>query len=137
MRRRSVFAASRPCCERRRCVSMARPVIGIFNSQESAQQAIRDLKGAGFGESDIGVVMPDHSVHTERENSGTLGTEGVVAGGILGGAIGALLAATGALVIPGIGLIITGGILTALIGGAAGGIVGGFVGLGVSKEDVD
>lgn len=114
---------------------MTRAVTGLFDSQGQAQQAIRDLKAAGFAEGDIGVVMPSEITPVAEQNSGDRSGEGAVAGGILGGTLGAILAATGALVIPGIGPFITGGILAALLGGATGWLVGGLVGLGVPKEE--
>jgi hypothetical protein len=114
---------------------MARTAVGLFNTQDQAQQAIHDLKGIGFADADIGLVMQDRPTESAHTGTGSQSTEGAVAGGILGGTIGALLAATGALVIPGIGPFITGGMLITLIGGATGWLVGGLVGLGIPKED--
>ncbi len=115
---------------------MARAIAGLFNDRAAAEQAINDLKSAGFDGSRIGVVMQDKQQTKEfAQEHGTQSTETAVGGGIIGGTAGALLAATGALVIPGVGPFITGGILASLIGGAAGWLVGGLVGLGVPKEE--
>ncbi len=118
---------------------MARSIVGLFANRQTAEQAIVDLKNAGFDPSRIGVVMQDKKEAQEvAHEHGTSSTEGAVGGSIIGGTAGALLAATGALVIPGIGPFISGGILaTALVGGAAGWLVGGLVGLGIPKEEAE
>jgi len=118
---------------------MARSIVGLFANRQAAEQAIVDLKNAGFDPSRIGVVMQDKKEAQEvAHEHGTSSTEGAVGGSIIGGTAGALLAATGALVIPGIGPFISGGILaTALVGGAAGWLVGGLVGLGIPKEEAE
>jgi len=118
---------------------MARSIVGLFANRQAAEQAIVDLKNAGFDPSRIGVVMQDKKEAQEvAHEHGTSSTEGAVGGSIIGGTAGALLAATGALIIPGIGPFISGGILaTALVGGAAGWLVGGLVGLGIPKEEAE
>src|SRR5579864_2602885 len=116
---------------------MARAVIGLFNTQSEAEQAVRDLKAAGFAERDLGMVTPEQPGTLLRETPSSRSTEGAVAGGFIGGTLGAVLAATGALVVPGVGPFITGGILVTLVGGAAGWLVGGLAGLGVSAQEAD
>ncbi len=118
---------------------MARNVVGLFSDRQSAEQAVADLKAAGFDPSRIGVVMKDkQETHEIAEEQGTRSTEGAVTGGVIGGSLGAILAATGALVIPGIGPFISAGILaTSVVGGAAGWLVGGLAGLGIPKEEAE
>jgi len=118
---------------------MARSIAGLFNDRDSAEAAIRDLKAAGFDASRMGIVTQDKGVNQDlAEEHGTRATEGAVTGGLIGGSIGALMAATGALVIPGIGPFISGGILaTALVGGTAGWLVGGLAGLGIPREEAE
>jgi len=121
---------------------MARAIIGLFNTQVMANSALRDLRANGFAEDNLGLVVKD------LEHGGVLSTpeadaalrpdrvtEDAVTGGILGGAIGAFLAVSGALVIPGIGPFIAGGVLVTLLGGGAGWLVGGLAGLGIPEED--
>jgi uncharacterized protein (TIGR02271 family) len=116
--------------------SVARSIAGLFPDRSSAEQAIRDLKAAGFDQDRIGVVMRDKGeTAAVTEEHGTKSTEGAVAGGIIGGTTGAILAAVGALVIPGVGPFISGGILVSLIGGAAGWLVGGLAGLGIPEDE--
>src|SRR5215207_5298812 len=119
-------------------------VVGLFRDSTTAERAIRDLKDAGFTDSQIGVLMQDRAEQRKfAEDTGTKAGEGAAAGaatgGILGGVVG-LLAGVGALVIPGIGPIIAGGALASAlagagIGAAAGGLAGALIGLGIPEEE--
>lgn len=115
---------------------MARTVAGIFPDRRSAEHAIVDLKADGFDPQRMGIVMRDRSVADEvAEEQNISSTAGAVTGGVVGGTAGALLAATGALAIPGVGPFITGGVLASLVGGTAGWLVGGLAGLGLSRDE--
>ena len=116
---------------------MARSIAGLFEDRTQAEQAVEDLKAAGFSQDRIGIVMQDkQQTRAVNEAHDTHSTESAIGGSLIGGTAGALLAATGALVIPGIGPFISGGILaTSLVGGAAGWLVGGLTGLGIPKEE--
>jgi Heat induced stress protein YflT len=117
---------------------MARTVAGIFPDRRSAENAIVDLKAAGFDPERIGIVMRDRSdARQVAEDQDVSTTAGAVTGGVLGGTAGALLAATGALAIPGVGPFITGGVLATLVGGAAGWLVGALAGLGLSRDEAE
>ena len=119
-------------------------VVSLFRDAARAERAIRDLKDAGFTDSQIGVVMQDRAQARKfAEDTGTKAGEGAAAGaatgGVLGGVVG-LLAGVGALVIPGIGPIIAGGALASTlagagIGAAAGGLIGALVGMGIPEEE--
>src|ERR671910_2953927 len=119
-------------------------VVGLFRDHAEAARAIRDLKGAGFTDSEIGVLMQDSAQARQfAQDTGTKAGEaaatGAATGGLLGGLFG-LLAGVGALVIPGIGPIIAGGALASTlagagIGAAAGGLIGALAGMGVPEED--
>ena len=119
-------------------------VVGLFHDSARAERAIRDLKDAGFTDSQIGVLMQDRAEARKfAEDTGTKAGEGAAAGaatgGILGGVVG-LLAGVGALVIPGIGPIVAGGALASTlagagIGAAAGGIAGALIGMGIPEEE--
>lgn len=110
-------------------------------------QAIRivdQLKGAGFANNDISVLLPDKSSTREfAVEKGTKAPEGAVtgvaSGGVIGGALG-WLAGIGALAVPGVGpLIAAGPIMAALsgaaVGATAGGIVGSLVGMGIPEYE--
>ena len=74
---------------------MAETVIGIFGDHNHAEQAIHDLKQAGFRDDQVGFVVR----HRGEEKTETSEGRGVVAGGIISG----LLGAAGALLLPIIG----------------------------------
>jgi len=127
-------------------------VVGVFDSQDAAQQAIQQLKDAGFSPDDIGILMQDkQGAQDLAASTGTKAGEdagkGAVTGGVLGGLAG-LLVGIGALAIPGIGPVLAAGPLAAALGTAAGAtatgaaigagagaIVGALVGMGVPKEE--
>lgn len=119
-------------------------VIGIFKNFGQAEEAVRQLRAAGFVEDDISVLLPDqkgtrdfaHEHHTKAPE-GAIG--GVGAGGALGGTLG-LLAGIGLLAIPGLGPFIAAGPIMAALGGAAagaavGGITGALVGMGIPEVE--
>jgi uncharacterized protein (TIGR02271 family) len=119
-------------------------VVGLFHERRQAEQAINELKDAGFREDQIGVLMQDpQSQKGLAESTGTKVSEsaasGAIGGGVAGGVLG-LLAGIGALAIPGVGPIIAGGALASTlagagIGAAAGGLLGALVGMGIPEED--
>ncbi len=117
-------------------------VFGIFRSRESTENAVDQLKLAGFRNSDISVLMPDkdtskefaHEKHTKAPEGATTGAS---AGMVLGGTLG-WLAGIGALAIPGVGpLVAAGPIMAALagagLGGAVGGVSGALIGFGIPE----
>jgi len=121
---------------------MAKAVFCIATSELQAESMVKEMKAAGFADSDISVLFPDktgtkdfaHEHHTKAP-------EGAVAGGttlgIVGGALG-WLAGIGTLAIPGIGPFIAAGPIMAALGGAAvgatvGGIAGALVGMGIPE----
>jgi hypothetical protein len=120
-------------------------VIGVFQDPAQAQQAVRDLRAAGFREDQIGVIAhrsegkavvvdgtePTHSAWEEGAAVGA--ASGAVAGGLwaLGMAAGML---------PAIGPVIAGGLLASVLASAAGtavagGIIGALIGLGIPEEE--
>jgi len=134
-------------------------VAGLFRDRQTAEQAIAELKDAGFKGDQIGLVMRDPAEggqiteRRESERGGSHATSGamtgVVGGGLLGGLAGYLVA-IGALTIPGIGPVLAGGAIAqalglgvigttaavgAGIGAAAGGLVGALVGMGIPEEE--
>ena len=115
-------------------------VVGVFEDQAKAQQAIAELRRAGYTEDQIGVVSR-HRDEAATAGSGTKVEEGAAAGLATGAGIGALWG-LGILsnVLPGIGPAIFGGTLgvilsSAAAGAAAAGIGGALAGLGISDDD--
>lgn len=113
-------------------------VIGIFESEDIAEKAVRNMKEKGFGDNEISIVAKDHKgevgedgdISYEDQNL----ADGTAAGGALGGLTG-LLAGAGALLIPGVGPIIAAGPLAgALTGVVTGGVAGGLIDYGIPEE---
>jgi gas vesicle protein len=105
-------------------------VVGVFSSEQQAQQSIEALRAGGFGGDEISLVAKGQK---EDDNDGSL-TGGTTTGGTIGGITG-LLAGIGALAIPGIGPIIALGPIAATLSGVvAGGIAGGLIDLGIPPQ---
>ncbi|RNF39429.1 general stress protein [Planococcus salinus] len=119
-------------------------VVGYYNNENEAIEAIEDLKRQGYRPEDISVLSKDKD-ETEKvtEETGTHAGEGAATGAVTGGALGGLggvLAGLGALAIPGIGPIVAAGPIVAGLTGAAagagiGGLAGALIGLGVPEEE--
>jgi len=119
-------------------------VVGVFADRQEAQQAVDELRRAGFREDQIGVVArdgnaPEGTAGTVEEGSkwGAGATTGVIAGAGVGG-LWAIGIAAGLL--PAVGPIIAGGLLASVLASAAGGavvggIVGALIGLGIPEEE--
>jgi heat induced stress protein YflT len=124
-----------------------RTVVGLFKERSRAEDAIRDLKQAGFPKEQIGVVTRDREGREEEEELGKVVedtaagmAEGASVGAITGGVIGGLVGLIGSLLIPGLGPVVVGGVLASTlmgmgIGAATGGLIGALVGMGVPEED--
>jgi hypothetical protein len=123
---------------------MAKSVFCTVKTSTQATQIVERLKAAGFGSSDISVLMPDKWGTKEfAVDNQTKAPEGAATGAgtgaLLGGGLG-WLAGIGALAIPGLGpLIAAGPIMAALTGAAVGGTMGGvsgaLIGLGIPEYE--
>lgn len=106
---------------------------GIYPSQGAVNEAIQEMKTAGFRETDISVLFPEnlgskdfaHEKHSKAP-------EGAVAGGGSGAVIGAAagwLVGVGSLVVPGLeSFAATGPVMGMLSGMGAGVLAGGLTG---------
>jgi len=119
-------------------------VVGVFNDRSQAQQAVKDLRQAGFREDQIGVVAREGENVAGAEHVGDKGSHvatGAATGVAAGAGIGALWAlGIAANILPGIGPVISGGILASVLASAAGGaaiagIAGALIGLGVPEHE--
>jgi hypothetical protein len=120
----------------------AKSVFCLSHDEGQACRIVDDLKGAGFSNDDISVLLPDKSGTKDFAlEKGTKAPEGAVAGagtgGVLGGALGWLVG-IGALSIPGLGPFIAAGPLLAALSGAAlgataGGVTGALIGMGIPE----
>jgi uncharacterized protein (TIGR02271 family) len=120
-------------------------VVGVFDDRRHAQEAVRELKSAGFREEQIGVVSRDdrgNAMDTTAEH-GSKAAEGAAIGAATGAGVGALWAVgIAAGLLPAIGPVIAGGLLASLLASAAGGaavagIAGALIGLGVPEEEAE
>jgi len=118
-------------------------IVGVFEDRRHADQAVADLKKAGFRDDQIGIAMRHTEASTESgagQDEGHAGT-GAVAGILTGLGLGAL-AGLGVLsgVIPVIGPAIAGGTLgiilsNAAAGAAIAGLAGALIGYGIPEEE--
>lgn len=118
-------------------------VLGVFESKARAEQAIADLRAAGFTDDEIGMVYHDAEGHTVKTGAAddTYAAEGAATGAAAGAgalALGSLAVSFG--LIPVVGPILAVGPLAAALisaagGAAAGGLVGALVGWGIPEDD--
>src|SRR5581483_5473061 len=119
-------------------------VFSLVRDEGQACQIIENLRGAGFSNNDISVLLPDtNSTRQFAYAKGTKAPEGAATGagtgGVLGGVLGWLVG-IGALAIPGLGPFVAAGPLMAAlsgaaVGGVAGGLIGTLVGMGIPEYE--
>lgn len=128
---------------------MRTTVVGAFAERTHAQEAVSELRRAGFQEDEIGLIARDqtrgalgaHEVQRLETSEGEGVTEGAVAGSLTGAGLAGLWAiGISAGIMPAIGPAIAGGILASLLtsavaGAAVGGVLGSLVGLGLSEDE--
>jgi hypothetical protein len=116
--------------------------VAAFADPLEARQCMEDLRAAGYTETELGIVAPDHfELDREEIAEHSMVAEGSVFGAFAGAGLGSLWGiamATGLL--PVIGPIVAGGILASLVvtaatGAALGSLAGALVGLGVPEEE--
>jgi hypothetical protein len=131
--------------------TVAKTIVGSFDSVDDAHEAMRALQESGFPANDISIIannvvgqygtegqLPDAAPAT-LSDTGAGAATGAAAGGLIGGAAGLVVGVMG-LAIPGIGPIVAAGPLAATLAGAgagavAGGLIGGLTGVGVPEEE--
>jgi hypothetical protein len=121
---------------------------GLFEDQASAESAYNAAIKRGYKPDDINVLMTDdtrkkyYGSEIVKEKTGDKSLQGLALGGAIGGTalglIGAVVALTSTIVIPGLGLVIAGPLAAGLVGAGAGsitgGILGALVGAGIPEE---
>jgi hypothetical protein len=109
---------------------MTHTVRGIFHTPEEANRAITELIDRGIPKEKISVIAPGsvEAEHVKVAGSGVEHVEdmaiGAVGGGLLGGALGAVVA----MAIPGVGLVLGAAGASMLAGASAGALGGGILG---------
>jgi uncharacterized protein (TIGR02271 family) len=122
-------------------------VVGIFEDHHQAQQAVNELKRAGFSDAQIGVAGRNYdasgTLTRDGDDQDSYAGEGAAAGLAAGAGVGALWG-LGILsgVMPVIGPAIAGGTLgvilsSAAAGAAAAGLTGALVGMGIPKDEAE
>ncbi|HET9029981.1 MAG TPA: general stress protein [Candidatus Aquilonibacter sp.] len=120
---------------------------GVYYDRTSAESAVNRLHDMGYDRNDISVMSKDPDrARAFAEDTGTKAPEGTVTGGVIGGALGAIIAgltATGSIAaIAGTGgaaaPLVAGPLAAALAGlgggGLIGGIIGALVGAGIPED---
>jgi hypothetical protein len=124
-------------------------VTAVFRDRANAQLAYDELISRGYTPKEINVLMSDatraayYPTQHETIKPGSAAVEGIAAGGVIGTAVGATLAAIAAIApavaFPGLGIVIAGPVVAALAGGGAGavagGVLGGLIGLGIPESN--
>jgi len=119
-------------------------VFGIYPTRAAVEEAVDQLRAAGFRGTDVSVLFSDNQgtkdfAHEKATKAPEGATTGAAAGGLAGGVLG-WLTGIGALAIPGLGpLIAAGPIVAALAGagalGAVGGMIGALAGMGIPEYE--
>ena len=127
--------------------------VGVFSTRRETEQALGELRAAGFNMERVSVIAKDADSKGEiagvdvKESADNKADEGATKGALTGGALGGLtglLVGLGLLAIPGIGPIMLAGaeataIATTLagtaLGATAGGLIGALVGLGIPEKE--
>src|SRR6266852_4144506 len=109
-------------------------VTGLFKTRAAAEAAVDAIIKRGYTRDDISVLMSDSTKDKEfAVQTRSHAADGLGIGSVIGGTVGAVLAAIAAvgtsIAIPGLGLFIAGPIAAALAGAGAGGATGGLIGL--------
>jgi hypothetical protein len=135
-----------------RTLSQQKRAVGVFSSRREAEQALSELRDAGFPMAKVSVIAKDAGSGGKlagadmSDDVGNKADEGAATGAVTGGVLGTLtglLVGLGAVAIPGIGpVMLAGATATALattvsggaIGAAAGSLFGALVGLGIPEE---
>jgi uncharacterized protein (TIGR02271 family) len=127
---------------------MAKTVIGLMDTQQEAEDVVRELTTAcGCERGDIGLmtrrVEGDSGRHAAGDDDSDEGLSGALTGAGTGAAVGGvvgLVAGVASLAIPGFGPIIAAGPIASTLAGAgigavAGGLIGGLIDLGVPEDE--
>ncbi|NJK70609.1 MAG: histidine kinase [Microcoleus sp. SU_5_3] len=127
--------------------------VGVFSTRRETEQALTELRSAGFDMNRVSVIAKDADSKGEiagidvKDSTDNKADEGATKGALTGGALGGLtglLVGLGLLAIPGIGPIMLAGaeataIATTLagtaLGATAGGLIGALTGLGIPEAE--
>jgi hypothetical protein len=113
-------------------------LVGVFDRQEDAEEAVAALEQVGFGDDTIGFLSPvDEDPERRMGRAVARSIAGATAvGGVAGGLLGALASGF----IPGVGSVVAGGTLVAVVmgaatGGATGGVAAGLFSAAATEDE--
>ncbi len=113
--------------------SKNRALFGIYAGPSDAENAVSQLKMAGFRNTDLSMLFPENEGTKDLAwDKTTKSSEGALAGAgiglIVGGALG-WIAGSGMLALPYLGMLLTAGPIMSLLSGiGVGGVIGGLIG---------
>ncbi|WP_409368518.1 general stress protein [Lysinibacillus sp. 38-6] len=126
---------------------MKNQVIGVYDNEVSAAEAVEDLKATGYTTEEISVITKkakDLYENTQEVKPSTM--DGALAGAATGAAIGiaGVIAGLSTILIPGFGAVLAAGPIITTIGGAvvgansgAGGLKHALMEMGVSDDEAE
>jgi uncharacterized membrane protein len=111
-------------------------VIGVFEQEAQAEQAVSALWKAGFAPDRIDMANRRVGIvrGTPRLQFTEDAAEGATAGAVAGAAAGAVAGVVAGSLLPGVGTVV-GGVGGAALGGAGGTFLGPFVAMDIAEED--
>ncbi len=113
-------------------------VVAIYESNDTAHAAVRDLNSVGFGPDHVSVIHRHFDPDAKSDEEMSLGDDSLhdaAVGGAVGGAVGAAGAAT-LMTVTGIGMVLMSGPLVALTGAIVGAFLGAMQGWGVREHNL-
>ncbi|RFU65019.1 general stress protein [Peribacillus glennii] len=124
---------------------MEKRVVGVYENEGQAHDAVEELKRKGYRLEDISIVAKNiEELGPNVEQVQPKNADGMIAGATAGGVIGltGLLVGMSTLAIPGIGPIVAAGPIFSMLGGAvagaatnAGGLTGALKEMGLPEEE--
>lgn len=112
-------------------------VVGVFEHQAQAEEAISDLWRAGFAHDRVDMATRSQGLTEATPKLGLArdAAEGAISGAVAGATIGTVAGLAAFALIPGLGVVIGGGLLAGALGGMALGAAGGtFLGPFIALE---
>src|SRR5579864_7899455 len=116
-------------------------VAGVFDHSPDAEQAVLELRQAGFAHDRIDMIAKGEvrMQGTPRMEWQTDAADGAIAGAAVGATAGAVAGALAMVLIPGVGWVLGGGLLTILgataLGAAGGTFLGPFLALEMAPDE--
>ncbi|WP_100331556.1 general stress protein [Bacillus xiapuensis] len=122
-------------------------IIGVYENEQQAAEAVKDLKKKGYTVEEISVIAKNAKESSDiTEEAKPSAKDGAIAGATTGGAIGiaSVVAGLSTVLVPGLGALLAAGPIITTIGGAvvgassgAGGLKHALMEMGVPDEEAE